>query len=229
MRGATTPLAENKTPFHFPIFLSLSLSPTKEERKEGPKWKPQYRWLQDRSFAIRPREKGKMALLLLLSTKRRDVDSANFYGDASSNISGKPRLLALVFDERTSPSILSSLLFLSSSFDFGRVAESRMNRDFRQNRRRLVLSSRRRRRRRRVISSREEKDSIRASSKEDLGNWLDDDVFMNFRSGLIIAFGILYRWFFSRRKILIGWRNLKIGEIIIVVSIITNEYHTTIT
>lgn len=68
-----------------------------------------------------------------------------------------------------------------------------MNRDFRQNRRRLVLSSRRRRRRRRVISSREEKDSIRASSKEDLGNWLDDDVFMNFRSGLIIAFGILYR------------------------------------
>ena len=56
-----------------------------------------------------------------------------------------------------------------------------MNRDFRQNRRRLV------------ISSREEKDSIRASSKEDLGNWLDDDVFMNFRSGLIIAFGILYR------------------------------------
>lgn len=55
------------------------------------------------------------------------------------------------------------------------------------------FSSRRRRRRRRVISSREEKDSIRASSKEDLGNWLDDDVFMNFRSGLIIAFGILYR------------------------------------
>lgn len=140
MRGATIPLAENKTPFHFPQSFSLSLSPTKEERKEGPKWKPQYRWLQDRSFAIRPREKGKMALLLLLlSTKRRDVDSANFYGDASSNISGKPRLLALVFDERTSPSILSSLLFLSSSFDFGRVAESRMNRDFRQNRRRLVL------------------------------------------------------------------------------------------
>lgn len=34
MRGATTPLAENKTPFHFPIFLSLSLPPRKKGRKD---------------------------------------------------------------------------------------------------------------------------------------------------------------------------------------------------
>lgn len=97
------------------------------------KWNPQYRWLlpQDASSpslleapAFRE-EKG--AILLLLPTTlpfslplslslhlfsflmRGDVDSllgSNFYGDASSNISGL-RLLALVFDERTSWSILS--------------------------------------------------------------------------------------------------------------------------
>lgn len=51
--------------------------------------------------------------------KRRDVDSllgSNFYGDASPNISGKPRLLALVFDERTSRSILSGETSFSTSF-----------------------------------------------------------------------------------------------------------------
>lgn len=56
---------------------------------------------------------------LLSYAKRRDVDSllgSNFYGDASSNISGKPRLLALVFDERTSRSILSGETSFSVSF-----------------------------------------------------------------------------------------------------------------
>lgn len=52
----------------------------------------------------------------------RGVDSllgSNFYGDASSNISGL-RLLALVFDERTSWSILSDgqETFSSSSFPY---------------------------------------------------------------------------------------------------------------
>ena len=54
----------------------------------------------------------------LLRAKPGDVDSLlgfNFYGDASSNISGKPRLLALVFDERTCRSILSGKTSLSLS------------------------------------------------------------------------------------------------------------------
>lgn len=57
---------------------------------------------------VLPRPSLSLSLSLLYA--RGDVDSllgSNFYGDASSNISGL-RLLALVFDERTSWSILSA-------------------------------------------------------------------------------------------------------------------------
>lgn len=92
------------------------------------KWNPQYRWLlpQDASspslpgvFWVGKRSEPRLLLLSfflsqvclslsLLYTRGDDsLLGSNFYGDASSNISGL-RLLALVFDERTSWSILSA-------------------------------------------------------------------------------------------------------------------------